>query len=153
MLYHLFTARPALVVLTAISLFIAVDTALAQALALQASYAAGALHLLINPEEDIALVLVAYGVLLEERKLLLKKAYPEGPPPHEHPLTESAETYGAYILMIGLVMEMIDQLEDHIAALGPWGVSVSVAVMMVLHLAATLALLWFLWISLRRPAR
>ena len=62
--------------------------------------------------EDIAVILVALGVLLEERGLFSAKVYGENPPPGDHELNEFSETYGAILLVVGLLMEVHDQVSD-----------------------------------------
>lgn len=59
--------------------------------------------------DDIAVILVTYGVFLEERELLAKRVFGEEMPAREHAMNEHAEFYGAVLLLVGLVMEIVDQ--------------------------------------------
>ncbi|UUX48749.1 hypothetical protein NUH88_15205 [Nisaea acidiphila] len=59
--------------------------------------------------DDIAVILVTFGVFLEERELLAKRIFGEEMPEGEHMMNEHAEFYGAVLLLVGLVMEIVDQ--------------------------------------------
>ncbi|WP_193188502.1 hypothetical protein [Nisaea sediminum] len=59
--------------------------------------------------DDIAVILVTFGVFLEERELLAKRIFGEEMPAQEHLMNEHAEFYGAVLLLVGLVMEIVDQ--------------------------------------------
>ena len=78
----------------------------------------------VTLEEDVAVILVAFGVFLEMREMLAKRAYGEEVAEKQHDLNELSERYGAYLLIIGLIMEINDQcfeplLEDtFVAAFG-----------------------------------
>ena len=69
-------------------------------------------------ENDISLLFVAYGVLLEERSLFLTKGLGAAVAlsPLEERRSDQAETAGAYLLMLGLVLEVIDQAFDLISS-------------------------------------
>ncbi len=99
----------------------------------------GALEL----EEDIALIIVAYGVLLEERYVLLKRLSAHIPE-KEEVITGLFERYGAYILMIGLFMEMIDQAFEPIIAKAGFE-PLGIGLMLVFDLATILLMLRFIW--------
>lgn len=74
--------------------------------------------------EDLAVILVTFGVFLEERELLAKRIYDGEMPEREHQFNEHAEFYGAVLLLLGLVMEIVDQafepllLESGLAVVG-----------------------------------
>ncbi len=94
-------------------------------------------------EEDIALIIVAYGVLLEERHVLLNRLSKDAAKTGEK-LTELFERYGAYILMTGLFMEMIDQAFEPILSrisLEPVGIGI----MVILDIVTILLMLRFSW--------
>lgn len=95
-------------------------------------------------EEDIALILIAYGVLLEERGLFSHKAYGENLPVREENLNELSEGYGAYLLMLGLFMELNDQaFEPLIMKLGLE--QIGLGLMLALDGAAILLTSIFIW--------
>ncbi len=75
----------------------------------------------VTLEEDVAVILVAFGVFLEMREMLAKRAYGAEIAEKQHDLNELSERYGAYLLIIGLIMEINDQcfeplLEDTFVA-------------------------------------
>ena len=76
-------------------------------------------------EETLALWLVGIGVLLEEREVVTNKVYGDDHPPREEFLDHTCLHHGCGILLVGLGIEMIDQLFSmmhryHIAAPEPF---------------------------------
>ena len=98
-------------------------------------------------EEDIALILVGFGVWLEERELFLSKLFADSIPHSEEARNEDAESYGAYLLMLGLAMELLDQLDGVAGVAGPSVQILAIWLMILMHAAGILLLLRFLWIA------
>ena len=89
-------------------------------------------------EDDLSLIFVAYGVFLEERSLLLSRALGALADTRlEETRNEDAETIGAYLLMIGLFLEVIDQVFDLIleySSMAGQGLSLAVGLLNILSL-------------------
>lgn len=143
-LLRLFASRPALLVISlgciAVSMLIAAD----QFLVIRAHLAAMEHPENIGLEEDIAVILVALGVLMEERELLTKYLYDGEIPATEDRLNEAATLHGAAILAIGLCIEVLVQLHNYLLVLGPTAHAAAISVVFLLHVAGALVMVNFL---------
>ncbi|MFV1849330.1 MAG: hypothetical protein ACMZ66_01280 [Thalassospira sp.] len=124
-LFFLFTIHPvSLAVWTLVVMAMVVTTGWAHFATLSLAFETGIFDADVTLEEDVAVILVAFGVFLEMREMLAKRAYGEEIAEKQHELNELSERYGAYLLIIGLIMEINDQcfeplLEDtFVAAFG-----------------------------------
>ena len=80
-------------------------------------------------EDDIAVVLVAAGALLEERELFHRLSGASESGDADEVLNQLCERYGAYMLMLGLVMEMNDLCFEPLAlrlGIGAYGIALMV---------------------------
>lgn len=102
---------------------------------------------LIAVSDDIALILVGFGVWLEERHLFMTKLIGPDMPAHEEIRNDQAESYGAYMLVLGLIMEIFDQFGDLILQAGDVSQRLDVWTMVAMHLIAIALMLRFLWIA------
>ncbi len=140
---QLFTDIRAIKIWNFAVILFAILTGYAHVLQFLESFSTDLIREAIELEEDIALIIVAYGVLLEERHVLLRRLSTHIPQ-KEEVVTGLFERYGAYILMIGLFMEMIDQAFEPIIArvgLEPLGI----AAMLVFDIATILLMFRFIW--------
>ncbi|KXJ58852.1 MAG: hypothetical protein AXW12_18955 [Thalassospira sp. Nap_22] len=124
-LFFLFTIHPvSLAVWTLVVMAMVVTTGWAHFATLSMAFETGIFEADVTLEEDVAVILVAFGVFLEMREMLAKRAYGAEIAEEQHDLNELSERYGAYLLIIGLIMEINDQcfeplLEDtFVAAFG-----------------------------------
>lgn len=124
-LFFLFTIHPvSLAVWTLVVMAMVVTTGWAHFATLSMAFETGIFDADVTLEEDVAVILVAFGVFLEMREMLAKRAYGTEIAEKQHDLNELSERYGAYLLIIGLIMEINDQcfeplLEDtFVAAFG-----------------------------------
>ena len=100
-------------------------------------------------EDDLALIMVAFGVLLEEREALYKRLYKGDPSEAEKRLNGQAFIVGAYILMAGLFIEFLDQVQTFLIQYAAWLVQPSVVITILLHLAGLYVMARFLWDLIR----
>lgn len=109
-LFFLFTIHPvSLAIWTFVVMAMVVMTGWAHLATLTFAFEAGIFDADVTLEEDVAVILVAFGVFLEMREMLAKRAYGEEIAEKQHDLNELSERYGAYLLIIGLFMEINDQ--------------------------------------------
>ncbi|MBC07325.1 hypothetical protein [Thalassospira sp.] len=88
-LFFLFTIHPvSLAIWTFVVMAMVVMTGWAHFETLSYAFAAGILGADVTLEEDIAVILVGFGVFLEERGLLTKRAYGEEVAEKEHEFNE-----------------------------------------------------------------
>lgn len=121
-LFFLFTIHPvSLAVWTLVVMAMVVTTGWAHFATLSSAFETGIFDSDVTLEEDVAVILVAFGVFLEMREMLARRANGEEVAEKQHHLNELSERYGAYLLIIGLIMEINDQcfeplLEDTFVA-------------------------------------
>lgn len=121
-LFFLFTIHPvSLAVWTLVVMAMVVTTGWAHFATLSMAFETGIFDADVTLEEDVAVILVAFGVFLEMREMLAKRAYGAEIAEKQHDLNELSERYGAYLLIIGLIMEINDQcfeplLQDTVVA-------------------------------------
>lgn len=109
-LFFLFTIHPvSLAVWTLVVMAMVVTTGWAHFGTLSIAFETGIFDADVTLEEDVAVILVAFGVFLEMREMLAKRAYGLEIAEKQHDLNELSERYGAYLLIIGLIMEINDQ--------------------------------------------
>lgn len=101
--------------------------------------------------DDIAVILVTFGVFLEERELLAKRVFGEEMPEREHMMNEHAEFYGAVLLLVGLVMEIIDQAFEPLL-LNNGLATAGLSLMVLFHATTILVGLGYILTFFRRSA-
>ncbi len=72
----------------------------------------------IDLEEDIAILIVAFGVLLEHRFWLLERIYPNGVPAPVQKLDLYSQKFGIFLIIIAVIIECFDMA---FLALNIWG--------------------------------
>jgi len=102
-------------------------------------------------EEDVAVILIAYGVFLEERGLLASRVFGEDVDVHQDHWNEMSERYGAYLLIMGLLMEVNDQVFEPLL-LGNCLEPLGLGSMVLLDGLAILTCLVFIGQLFRKPA-
>lgn len=101
-LFFLFTIHPvSLAVWTLVVMAMVVITGWAHFATLSMAFETGIFDADVTLEEDVAVILVAFGVFLEMREMLEKRAYGEEVAEKQHDLNKLSKRYGAYLLIIG----------------------------------------------------
>jgi len=109
-LFFVFTTHPvSLAIWTILVMAMVVMTGWAHFATLSFAFEVGIFDADVTLEEDVAVILVAFGVFLEMREMLTKRGYGAEVAEKQHILNELSERYGAYLLIIGLLMEINDQ--------------------------------------------
>lgn len=88
--------------------------------------------------EEISTILIAWGVVLESRKIVAGKPESTGNEKFEHELNEFAERFGVHLVALGLFLEVITYFDEdtrlelmpfwynQTAHILEWGISVAV---------------------------
>ncbi len=72
----------------------------------------------IDLEEDIAILLAAFGVFLEHRFWLLERVYPDGVPEPIREFDIYGQRFGIYLILIAVLIECLDMA---FLAMNIWG--------------------------------
>ena len=106
-----FLAHPATLAFWALVVIaLAVITALSHIDAYTAALSFDGLAQEIEQEEEVAVILIAVGVYFEERGLFTGRVFGDSLSALQEHWNEVAERYGAYLLMLGLLMEVNDMI-------------------------------------------
>jgi len=97
----------------------------------------------IELEEDIAIILVCIGVVMEERGMFTEKLYGNDIPELDEKLNDYARDAGTYCLLIGLTMEVLDQLYNSIMLLGELSAFIAASIIFIFHILSIIVLLDF----------
>lgn len=107
---------------------------------------------LFKQEQTISVMLVALGVLLEGRQLLLGWLYTEDEIQNEQDKNLACEYYGFIIMSIGLIIEIIDQFLEFTIQDSEWLLIAVFCINYPLNLYA-LAMLITIGIKLLQPSK
>jgi hypothetical protein len=120
MMYRLAASRSALVLFIVV-IFLGVAGIMTEQISfLLASHQLDFVPAEISMEEDIAILLAAFGVFLEHRFWLLDKIYPNGVPEPAKKFDLYAQHVGILLIMIAVFIECFDML---FLAFNTWGFS------------------------------
>ncbi|MBO6520569.1 MAG: hypothetical protein JJ900_08515 [Rhodospirillales bacterium] len=62
----------------------------------------------VNLEEDIAIVVAAFGVFLDNRRWLVRGRYGDNVPDHEQTFSELCQKFGVGLILMGIFIEVVD---------------------------------------------
>ncbi len=74
----------------------------------------------VNLEDDIAILLAAYGVFLEHRRYLLDMIYKDGLPPAIEAFDDYSHQFGVLMILVAVLLVALDLL---FLALSTWGIT------------------------------
>jgi hypothetical protein len=144
-MFAFMASRKTLLALTIVVIAAGLETVILQIGNFIDFFKVGGASLNLELEEDIALVLVVLGVIFEEREFFTRKRFGANIPEPEVRINEHARLSGSYCMLIGLVMEVLDQLFNTIATLGQAWLLLAAGAILLLHLVSMAILLQFLW--------
>ena len=99
-------------------------------------------------EEDLVILIAAYGVFLEYRYYLIEKVYPNGFPFTVKELDDYAHEIGVILILLAVIMEVVNIL---FLAVNNWGFSslvfnfIEITILFVLNLVASTIILTFIY--------
>lgn len=100
----------------------------------------------VSLEENIAILIAAFGVFLEHRCYLLRRIYPDGIPDTVEQFDQYSHNIGVMFILVAIVIVAIDLL---FLALDTWGINLSVlkyveiSILFSINLIAALMLVVF----------
>jgi len=141
---RLIYARPALLLMT--GLFLALGLAAAwHHLTLRLLEMEGLAIWPPGTDDSFSVMLIAFGVLLEERDALFRRIYAQPPDAADKALNHQAHLAGALILIIGLFIELADVIDPLIQGWMPALGAAAGFAAMALHAAGAWVMARFLW--------
>lgn|GEM_PF-6353215 len=149
---RLIYSRPALIVLTVVFLILGVD-AFWQHLDDRLAELAGLRAWPSDQDDDLAVILIAYGVLLEERGPLFRRIHGHLPDAGDEALNHTSEIAGALMLVAGLFIEVLDVSGDLLFGMSVVVGQAGVVVILLLHAVGAWLLLRYLWDLFRASRR
>jgi len=102
----------------------------------------------ISLEEDIVVLVAAFGVFLEHRCYLINKAYPIDIPKSVELIDKYSHKIGIFLILLAVFMEMIDLL---FLAVNNWGMSfltlnfIEVSILFSLNVIVSIIILRYLF--------
>lgn len=109
----------------------------------------------ISLEENIAILLAAFGAFLELRPSVTEHLYENSPPAIEIAINDIAQLYGVYIILLAISIECIDL---GILALETWSLNypilkfIEIFILFSLNLVAVILLIKF-FVKILRPIK
>lgn len=150
---RLLYSRPALILLTVLFLLLGID-AFWQHLGDRLAELAGLAAWPADQDDDLAVILIAYGVMIEERGVLFERIHGHAPGDRDTEINHHSEIAGALMLVAGLFIEVLDVSGDLLFDLSVLLGRAGAAIILLLHAVGAWLLLRYLWDMLRltRPA-
>jgi hypothetical protein len=143
LLLRVVASKSAMLILSLFVIVAAAESLIQQFSQIYSFFSNGTFNVDIELEEDIAIILVCLGVVLEERGMFTMKFYDGNISPLDEMLNTYACEAGTYCLLFGLVMEVLDQLYNSIVLLGEWSAFLAALVIFLFHGASIYILLEF----------